>query len=563
MAKQIYIGYVIAIILILSNVKNVSSNKNNQYATTTTAFSTAIEGTDSSVAVSTTQQFHTTVANVYPMSKMVTVRSAEIKSINALHDRVEFMQQTLHNTSSTIDEESNQPYNQKEAHKQVERPLNNSGNSSSSSNSNSNSNSGSSSSSSSNSNGNIREQQRQREYLVQQDAKNPKQLLSTMQSLSMFDRQQANLNEKRHNQARVTQQQHNDERPTTPLTYHDKFMNENKKAPNAITSNAAEIAPETIDKMRNIEANKRNQPVERISNEESNNHDDDNNDDSRKSDEITSTPMKTVRDNVNATSDTVFRVNDESDGVTKANKTFAADSGNLSADGVVEHTNDDNVGGEFGSDALFSIEDSSNIKFNERSRYLETELDDFNDEPQGSLEQTDVNVNDQLEWPSDANKFEELTLNEDDDDDNDKSTANIQSRSWTKDSPSIESRHGESITASRAGTQNILKISKPNKSKSMKRLAASPPQLPQPFLEIRLNKSPPMSTTNEKQFINSLSFRYIANLYDQYEWDANDLRNVLSPRCASDMYVYLDALAKGRVWAAKGNSHFFSCCANQ
>lgn len=544
MATQIYIGYVIAIILILSNVKNVSSNKNNQYATTTTAFSTAIEGTDGSVAVSTTQQFHTTVASVYPMSKMVTVRSAEIKSISALHDRVEFMQQTLHNTSSTIDEELNQPHKQKEVHKQVERPLSNSGNNGNSI---------------SKGNGNIREQQRQREYLVQPDAENSKQLLSTMHSLSMVDLQPTNPNEQRHNQARVTQQ-HNDKHSATPLTYHDKFMNENKKAPNAIESNTAEIASETIDKIRNIEANKRNQPMERISDEESNNHDDDNNDDSRESDEITSTPMKIVRDNVNATSDTVFRVNDESDGITKANKTFAVDNDSMSTDGVknLKHTNGDGVGSEFDSDALFSIEDSSNIKFNERSRYLETDLHDFNGEPQGSVEQSDANVSDQLDWPSDANKFEELTLNEDDDDD--KSTSSIESRRWTKDSPSIESLHAESITASPAATQNIFKISKPNKSKSMKRLAAAPPQLPQALLEIRLNKSPPVSTTNEKQFINSLSFRYIANLYDQYEWDADDLRNVLSPRCASDMYVYLDALAKGRVWAAKGKSHFFLRC---
>ena len=85
-------------------------------------------------------------------------------------------------------------------------------------------------------------------------------------------------------------------------------------------------------------------------------------------------------------------------------------------------------------------------------------------------------------------------------------------------------------------------------------VAAPPPQPPQPLLEIRLNKSPPMSPRNEKQFINSQSFRFISNLYDQYEWDANELRKVLSPRCSSDMYVYLDALAKGKIWAAKGKN---------
>lgn len=84
MAKQTYIlGYVITIILILSNVKIVSSNEKNQYATTTATAATAatsttiaaLDVTDVSVAISSTQQFNaaTSTAHVYPMSKMVTV----------------------------------------------------------------------------------------------------------------------------------------------------------------------------------------------------------------------------------------------------------------------------------------------------------------------------------------------------------------------------------------------------------------------------------------------------------------------------------------------------------
>lgn len=512
MAKQIYIlSYVIAIILILSNVKIVSANKNNQYATstTTTAFATAFaDGTDDPVAVSSaTQQSHTTAANALPMS---TVRSVETKSISALHDGIEFMQQTLHNTSSTIDEESKQSNDQKEVHKQVKRPL---------------------------SSGNHAD--RKHEYLVQQDdGENPKQLLSTMQPLlSMYDLQQPNPNGKRHNHA----QQRIDQHSATPFTYHDKFMNENenKKTVNAIESNTAT----TTAQMRIASSTEHNRPTKRINSGQSNDdnvNNNNNNNDSRQTDEITSMPMKNVRDNVNATSDTVFRVNDESVGVTNVNKTLAIDKGNLSTD---DTDNDGGVGS-------FSLEDPSDLKFNERSRYLETDLDDFS-LPEANVEQTDVNVNDQLAWPDDASEFEELTL---DDDDGIKSTVNMQARSWTQDSPSVESAHeAESISPSPISTHNILKISKPNKSKSMKRLAAAPPpHLPQALLEIRLNKSPPLSTANEKQFINSHSFRYISNLYNQYEWDANDLRNVLSPRCASDMYVYLDALVKGKIWAAKG-----------
>ncbi|XP_031632725.1 uncharacterized protein LOC116346685 [Contarinia nasturtii] len=572
MAKQTYpyiLGYVITIILILSNVKIVSSNEKNQYATTTTAAAAtttstatafpnaALEVTDVSVAISSTQRFHaatTSTAHVYPMSKM-----------------------TLHNTSSTtLDEEPSKPNDQKEVHKQVDRPTNSGKNSSNRMRINNNS----------NSNSNV-EQQRQNDYLVQQDAENPKQLLSSIHSLSLQDAVdvQANLSEKNHNHAQVIIQQRNDVQSTTPpLIYHDQFMNEYKKTPsNAIessTASSAEVLPakaKTNIEMRYVQPNEHNEPLEHnngasISHGSSSGrtvsgnrrseigtNDDNNNDDSRKSDEITSMPMKIVRDNVNVASDAVSRLNsEESDGATKVNKTFAFDNSKLLSTDNNNNNNkyqrrehrDDGID----DDDSFSLEESSHLKFNERSRYLETDLDEFdNDEP----EQSDVNVNDQLEWPSD--KFEELTL--DDIDDMNKKSTNIHARSWTKDD-SMDSLQ-ESITPRTAtAQQNILKISKSNKSKSIKRLAvgsatvsdaAPPPQLPQALLEIRLNKSPPMSPPNEKQFIKSQSFRFITNLYDQYEWDADELRKVLSPRCASDMYVYLDALIKGKIWAAKAS----------
>lgn len=555
------LGYVIAIILILSNVKIVFANKNNQYATTTATtattarpFENAREGTDDPVAVSSTQQFHTSTSNKNAVSELATTaRNVGTKSISALHGGVEFMQQTLHNTSSTLAEESRQQRkNLKEVqYKQVERALNiNGGNS------------------------NDQQQRMHSEYLVQQDDdnENPKQLLSTMQPLSLQRDRQPNSNEKRHNHAQVIQQ-HND-RSATPLSYHDRFMNENKKTPNAIESNTGiTVTPVNSAKMRNAQLNKHNQPFERnnssnssgISGSNINSSSTtesvgvasvDNNDDSRKTDEITAMPMKIVRehrDNVNATSDAVFRVN-ESDAIATVNKTLTFDNNGSSsandmanAKHMVDSDDEDDD-----SDSPFSLESSSNQEFNERSRYLETDLDEL---PEASdNEQDDVNVNDQLEWPDDANQFEELTLN---DDENIETQPSIQARSWNENSPNIGSR--ESITA--APTHNILKLTKSNKSKAMKRVAAAPPpQSPQALLEIRLNKSPPpMSTENEKQFINSQSFRYITNLYDQYEWDADELRVVLSTKCASDMDVYLDALARGKIWAAKGNDFSFFC----
>lgn len=539
------LGYVIAIILILSNVKIVFANENNQYATTTTttttaaatstAFANALEGTDDPVAVSSTQQLHTSTSSAYPVSELATlVRSVETKSISASHS-AEFMQHKLHNTSSTIDEEPKQrrKIQQEVLHKQVERAL---------------------STTTSNSSSNDQQQQRQEsvhgEDLVQQD-ENPKQLLSPMHSMSIQRDRQPNPNEKRHNHAHAIQQ-HNDH-STAPLSYHDKFMNGNEKTVNAIESNVGiTVTPVSDGKMRNAQLNKHNQQLERISSSDSSDSNRrysesaDNNDDSHKTDEITAMPMKIVREhraNVNATSDAVFRVN-ESDGITKVNKTSAVGSGDLSANDMA---NPKHMADSDDDDNPFSLEDSPNQKFNERSRYLETDLDELAD---ASFEQEDVNANDQLEWTDDANQFEELTLNEDD---TYKSHTNMQARSWNKNVLSIESH--ESITKTPSiGTHNILKLTKTNKSKAIKRVAvASPPQMPQALLEIRLNKSPMMSTANERQFINSQSFRYITNLYDQYEWDADELRNILSPKCASDMDVYLDALNMGKIWAAKGN----------
>lgn len=532
MAKQICIlGYVIAIILILSNVKNVSSNKNNQYAktpTTTTTTTTAATATEAIPTTATaldidvpTQPIHTSTTvsstNAYPMSKMVTAGAVETKSISALHGEASaFMQHTLHNTSSTVNEEPSMQHHQKqEVQKPIEQPQNHDDDDDGS----------------------------RHQHMLHSDAKNPKKQL--IPAASVHEKQ--------------------------PLVHHDKFMNE--KTLDAIESSTdgttAATAETTTVKVQHIQSSKHNQPLQRINDGESSSDNNSNNgkrgDDSRKSDEIMAMPMKMLRDNVNATSDAA-------DGnAMKVNKTFTDDN-----DGMIEAKRAD---------------PHLDPALNERSRYLETDLDvdggelhDTSDasEPIGA----DVNVNDQLDWASDANKFEELSLSDDFDDDivddsdgdsahdggHHKAAAaptvpNMQARSWAHDSSDIESH--ERINAAPVqtqSTQNIFKVSKPNKSKSMKHMptaiaeavvSAMPPQPPQALLEIRLSKAPPMSSSPyEKEFINAHSFLYVTELYDQYEWNADELRHVLSRECASEMYVFLEALVRGKTWAAKGKFGF-------
>lgn len=592
MAKQICIlGYVIAIILILSNVKNVSSNKNNQYAmtptTTTTTTATATEAIETTT-LDIGEPFHTSTStsasasltNAYPMSKMVTAQSSktsavETKSISALHGKAtEFMQQTLHNKSltTTINEElSMQRHHKHEVHKPIEQSQNDGTDSSK-----------------------IQHQQQQH-YMVHSDAKNPKkQLLS---SALVHNDGDASLKAEQRQQQ---QPQHNDYIANIPLVYHDKFMNENKKALDVIestTADAAETVETTTVKVMAFHGNemqslKHNQPLQRINDSETNDDNNSNNgsdgdDDSRKSDEMMAMPMKILRDNVNATSDAGavaairFHHSSNDNSAMKVNKTsFTDDSGRFNAN-------------DADTDAMGSakrVDTHLDPAFNVRSRYLETDLDfdggELHDEQSGAA--GDVNVNDQLDWASDANKFEELSLNDDFDDDvNDDSdsdndgnerdghhkvataaaaaatTTNMQARSWASDLPDIESHERINATATPTPTQNILKISKPNKSKSIKHMpiataeavvsASAPPQPPQPLLEIRLSKQPPMtSSAIEKEFINSHSFPFITELYDQYEWNADELRHVLSRKCASEMYVFLEALERGKTWAAKG-----------
>lgn len=513
MAKQICIlGYVITIILILSNIRNVYTNKNNQYVTTTskiTSTTYTVDGTDNLATISSTQQTNMNMdTDLYAVPSMATMRSTEIKPINVLHDNNDFMQRTLHNQHSTIVEEPNQYNDQIIVNTQVERKND-----------------------AHRQNEKSQRQQQQhlveRQYIVQQDTENSKQLLST---LSIHET---------HNTDTIFE--HTTSSSASAFTHHNKFMNETKtvhttaivdsNTNNNNNNNHTIVSSVQLssDAIKNAQSNKHNQATMRVN---VNNDDDD---DARKSDEITSMPMKIIRDNVNATSDMV-------------NKTLTLTSNSNSSRNVQINpipSNDDNVFSETEIDATFQQQQQQH-QFEERSRYLETDLD-FNDEL--SDEAVDSSINDKITWPNeDRNKFDELNLNDSDENENE----NENDENWSIDSPIVESR--EQITStSKIPAQNILKISKPNKSKSMKRLTvAQPPLSPQALQEIRLNKSPTMLNSNGKQFINSNSFRYITDLYDQYEWDVDSFRSNLGTKCASDMDVYLYALNSGKTWAARG-----------
>lgn len=159
-----------------------------------------------------------------------------------------------------------------------------------------------------------------------------------------------------------------------------------------------------------------------------------------------------------------------------------------------------------------------------RSRYEEFDLG-----PDDDSLSTDDDSNDDAD-------FEELTL----DTDTDGSTTQRPTLNASTRQPFIS-------------TQNIYKITKSKKSKSLKRSSSSAAtMLAQPLLEIRLSKATSKTFGTEKQFNDVNAFRYITELFDQYEWNADEIRDDISGRCASDLDTFVDALVNGKAWATKG-----------
>lgn len=485
MAKQICIlAYVITIILILSNAQIISTNKNNQYvttaATTTTTAPTmnAIERTDIPTVSSTTQQLHANTA-----TSEHAIDGSSSSSTNGLHVDGEFMQRTLHNTNRPIIAEEPQQQRRRPMHMEAKD-----------------------------------DDKHSQQFLVQHDTDNAKQLLSSMHDLRQQQHQHTHThhNHDTYDEHTLTQHKHNNR---------SEFMNETNKNGHRSTIGSGSKQE------KNEQENSRNWTEEMLhSSGNTGNHNE--SDDSRKSDEMTSMPMK-IRDNVNA------------DAKTKVNK----------SDEVTESNGSDDEFATFKQSEQYpSGHDGNGEEFNERSRYLETDLNFNDDLPFGSIEAADNsgedNVNDQVSWANDNSRFEELTL-DDEEDEHHESNGDDDDKFRLTNSDIPDGGTRKSIIPLATGSQNIFKVSKPNKSKSIKRLA--PPQ-PQALLELRLNKSPVLSTALEKRFIKANSFHHITQLYDQYEWNADDLRNGLSRKCASDMDVYLHELTGGKTWAARGKT---------
>lgn len=188
----------------------------------------------------------------------------------------------------------------------------------------------------------------------------------------------------------------------------------------------------------------------------------------------------------------------------------------------------------------------------ERSRYEEINLDfdsdtDNNNDriSNGATMVSEYNPKRHKEWPmtnreditdDGSNTFEELSLNDE-----------------TEEflSSSNEMTTSTSTPTSNQWTQNIYKVTKPNKSKGKRPLKASAPQ---PMHAIRLTKESESSLPldDEKPFIDREIFHIITELFDQFKWNMDIVRDKISVLCANDLEVYLRALVDGKTWAAKG-----------
>lgn len=171
--------------------------------------------------------------------------------------------------------------------------------------------------------------------------------------------------------------------------------------------------------------------------------------------------------------------------------------------------------------------------------------------------QTDYQMNFPMTTGGRRSRYEEFDLDEPlptDDDAND--DASFEELTLDTD-PDATSTVRPVVTASTRqpfiSTQNIYKITKSTKSKSLKRSSSGTAAvLAQPLLEIRLSKPTSQTFGTEKQFNDVNAFRYITELFDQYQWNADDVRDDISSRCASDLDTFIRALVDGKAWATKG-----------
>lgn len=488
MAKQICIfGYIIAIILILSNVRNVSTlNENDEYAAphrlaalsssasslpalplaaqhhAAAAPAAAAHKNDATPIASTqTNRMKSTAAD--PLSAIRATRLAQQPPSNAFHDNGgNFMQPPLHNQRVTLN------------------------------------------------------QQIEQHYLVQRDAQN----------LHQYEQSQLLSNR------RIPHESHN----TTNRKI--QFMNESvKHAMNqrndTVASAAAAAAVDDdggsalFDDDGNDDDSKTVQSTEHIQTTERNKHTISlNSTDAQRSidDEITSMPMtQNARDNGNGSPvDTTF-----------ARRLHHTDN--------IQH-NDQRI-----STKPLRFDDmeypATEHLHSERSRYLESDLD-FDD----VLPDTD----DKIAWTDDEMdgiSQTKLPSSNDDGDgiDDEEESADAAEHRWSIEEPITQPPENQRSQF----TDNIYRVAKPNRTRIPKHLTANNAAalMPQALHDIP-------DKMGSESASDGMNFHHITDLYDQYEWHADDFRRSVSRRCAVDMQRFLAALIKGEEWAVKGKNVF-------
>lgn len=147
------------------------------------------------------------------------------------------------------------------------------------------------------------------------------------------------------------------------------------------------------------------------------------------------------------------------------------------------------------------------------------------------FEEFDLKSDDE-QLPSDdfADGFQELSL--DDALENSKETSD---KALQKDKMPLHKDH------------NIYKIARSSKAKMMKSVRVEPVKSTATIGNNAILTTEVLSSGN-----NGSIFNHITNMYDQFLWNINEIKNSVGTKCANDMQVYLKALERGQSWALKG-----------
>lgn len=94
---------------------------------------------------------------------------------------------------------------------------------------------------------------------------------------------------------------------------------------------------------------------------------------------------------------------------------------------------------------------------------------------------------------------------------------------------------------------NIYKIARSNKAKTVKSVRIEPIKSTATIGNNAILTTEVLSSGN-----NGSIFNHITNMYDQFQWNINDITKSVGQKCANDMMVYLKSLERGQSWALKG-----------